>query len=778
MINLARKLFAMAKPAAPELIAIAMPAPPPPAPEPVPEVLPGPVRNIQGYVDEISLTHINGWLRDLDDAAARVAFDVVTEDGRAVAAGVGDIPYPPLAGDSFGDGCYGFALALPMGLTARERAGLAIRPQGGLALQRAQKFQGFVDQRSTNHVAGWVRNRFDPVDRLAVEVVLATDHGEVLIGEGIANRFYNGLALQNIGDAFYGYLVLFKEPLTEAERDRVIVRPVGAPEALPLSPRLDTRFDLVSYAAMDIVNNCNLRCPFCLFDYSDTKSTRFMSDETFDAALRLLPLVSDAGFWLSCLHEPSLHPKFIEFIERIPRQWRRKVMFTTNLAKRMPESYFAALADSGVYHINVSIESLDPPVYEKFRKGARFPIFRENWDKLIAAWRAHPNPPRLRYIMMAYQSNLRTLPELIKYLRAERCAWQIEIRYTFDLSHIPESFRRAEYLSDPDWTWLREQLAIYPIDEVILTEPWEAPRAIEAEIEAEIELEPEATAAPVAVPALPGAPPAPPPVKYPALPLNLHVKWDGRFAICDKWDHPDDQRQIAAADINELDHPYDFLIEVSNKPLPGLVQGYIDEVSTTGVIGWMRDAIHPEQRVSFNVAVSNASGTRIIASAQAGNFYQALKDFGWEDANYGFAVTFDSPITPEERDSLEIIPLNNAATPLRRAPRYQGYVDERSTHHIAGWLRDRFATETRVEYQIVLEGAGKERILATGIAQIFQPELAKSGVGDGHYGFHVTFDTPLTEAERDRVIVRPALGTQPLALSPRLGTSPEMAAAK
>jgi molybdenum cofactor biosynthesis enzyme MoaA len=713
-----------------------------------------PAPAIQGYVDEISLTHVIGWVRDLSDARRRVEVEAVTA-GRVVARGQGADPYPALAEDGFGDARYGFTLSLPAGLSPVERAGITIRA-GGVALARGAALQGYVDQRSVNHVAGWVRNRFDPAERVAYEVLL----GGQVIATGVADRFYMALAQQSLGDAFYGFLTLFPDALSEEERDMVSVRPLGA-EPLALSPRLDTRFELVSYAAMDIVNNCNLRCPFCLFDYSDTKSTRFMSDETFDAAIRLLPLVRDAGFWLSCLHEPSLHPKFQQFIERIPRQWRSKIMFTTNLAKRMPDSYFAALADSGVFHINVSIESMDPPIYEKFRKGARWPIFKENWDRMVRAWKAHENPPHLRYIMMAYKSNLREIPSLIKYLREERCAWQVEIRYTFDLDHIPESFRRSEYLESEDWAWLAEQLADYPIEEVILTAPWEAPKALEAALEPAPEV--------VLAAAEPEAPPEETEQEYPTLPLNLHVKWDGRFAICDKWDHPSEQRQIATANITTLEAPFDFLTEVSKAPLPGLVQGYIDELSTTGVVGWMRDAIHPALRVAFEVAVTNAEGTRVIARGRAGEHCQALADYGWADARYGFRVEFETPISTEERDTLEILP-ENATGALKRAPKYQGYVDARTTTHVAGWLRNRFAPEERLEHEVVLQNGPKERILAAGIADAYDPELARHGVGDARYGFSVRFEPALTPAERDAVIVRPALGTMALALSPRLVT--------
>ncbi|OYV32894.1 MAG: hypothetical protein B7Z81_12130, partial [Acidocella sp. 20-61-6] len=272
---------------------------------------------------------------------------------------------------------------------------------------------------------------------------------------------------------------MFDEPLSEEDRKAVIIRPIDGQSELPLSPYLVTAFEPLDHVAVDIVNNCNLRCPFCLFDYSDVKVTKTMSGDVFDAALKLIPYVRDGNFWLSCLHEPTLNPEFLSFIERIPLQWRRKVMFTTNLAKRMPAKYFEVLATSGISHINISLESINPAIFERMRKGARWAIFSENWNHLINAWRDASSPPRIRYIVMAYKSNLTEIPGLVKLLREEKLPWQVEVRHTYNAEHIPLDFRTSEFLSDADWDWLEKEFEEYPVDQVMLIPPpeWGQPRA-------------------------------------------------------------------------------------------------------------------------------------------------------------------------------------------------------------------------------------------------------------------------------------------------------------
>jgi len=195
--------------------------------------------------------------------------------------------------------------------------------------------------------------------------------------------------------------------------------------------------------------------------------TEFMTDETFDAFVRLIPYVRDGNFWLSCLHEATMHPKLMEFIGRVPPQYRRKIFFTTNLAKRMPESYFAFLAGSGLSHVNISIESMQPALYERMRKGARHPIFSENWEKLLRHFAAAPNPPKLRYNIMAYRSNLEEIPGLIRLLREQKQAWQVEVRHTFSQNHIPIDFQRSEFLTSTEWKALEDRLKEFPSEEVL-----------------------------------------------------------------------------------------------------------------------------------------------------------------------------------------------------------------------------------------------------------------------------------------------------------------------
>lgn len=326
---------------------------------------------------------------------------------------------------------------------------------------------GFVDQIGSHHVHGWVMDPDDPVKRLSVEAFLP-DTGECL-GTAIADQFHHGISGVGDNSRLYGFWFHLKRDISPSEQKQLQIRVPNRKE-VPLSPSPGSWQPLL-HVAMDIVDNCNLRCPFCLYDYRNVRKTNFMSQETLQAALRLMPYTKDGEFWFSCLHEPSLHPDLLSFLDLIPAPMRKKVFFTSNIARRMPEAYFQGLAKSGIDHINISLESLAPEIYEKMRKGARFPIFMENWNKLITAFNEINSSVAIRYVIMAYKSNFQELPALTRYLIDERRAAQVEIRYTYDVPFIDPAFRQGEFLTNEDWDWLQTNLPTVEPGQLLLDRP-------------------------------------------------------------------------------------------------------------------------------------------------------------------------------------------------------------------------------------------------------------------------------------------------------------------
>jgi hypothetical protein len=419
-------------------------------------------------------------VRDLDTPSHKVEVQVATPDISITA--IADRYSPLLQTIGVNDGRHAFYVEFSRILTDDERETVEVRAQGGVSnLEHAPalstsympwgvdptRFQGYLDERSTHHVAGWARNLDDATDKIALEIWL---DGQIL-ARIAADQFSKTLVEIGVGDGTHAFHHTFAPPITPHQRDRLEMRFEASAQKLQHAPELRSSYEPIAHLAMDIVNNCNLRCPFCVVDYAGTKSTKLMSDAVFQSALRLIPFVTDGNFWLSCLHEATLHPKLLEFIASVPREYRRKIYYTTNLAKRMPNSYFQALCEAGLHHINISLESLDPAIYEAMRAGARFPIFLENWNSLLAHHESGSAPPRLRYNIMCYRSNLRAIPNLVQTLLDDKRAWQVELRHTYDVFHIPDEFRVAEFLTTEEWAWLAAELAHHDPTRVVLLLP-------------------------------------------------------------------------------------------------------------------------------------------------------------------------------------------------------------------------------------------------------------------------------------------------------------------
>ena len=311
--------------------------------------------------------------------------------------------------------------------------------------------------------------------------------------------------------------------------------------------RLFRRPSVIEYIAADIVNNCNLRCPFCLVDYGQVKSTNLMSEETFRSLIRLAPAVPVAGFWLSCLHEPTLHPNLGEFIDIIPRAQRRKFWFTTNLTRPLPDALVSTLATSGLHHLNISCDTFDADLFAVLRKHGRLKMFRENLDRLVGQFQRTPGAPRIRYITMAYRSNLAEIPKLVRWMNEKGNALEIEIRYTFNTANIAEEFRKAEFLRPHEWVSLRDELRRLPHGNYVLSMP---PSNY-------------ATEDPY-VPAnwFDTVPPTPPPHSAFQRPLQLRARPDGRL-------HLSGAEDVFAVQVNDLDDPIAFFHGITEgRPAP------------------------------------------------------------------------------------------------------------------------------------------------------------------------------------------------------------------
>lgn len=329
---------------------------------------------------------------------------------------------------------------------------------------------GYIDTVEGLSLAGWVSDSQRSDRRLTVDAYF----GEKLVGSAVADQLRTDLVTAGIGDGRHGFHC-YVQPRGVGQHPfdiQLKVRETGT--LLEFKNRTSVRLDptvFLSFIAADIVNNCNLRCPFCLVDYSAVTSTELMSEETFLSLLRLIRSVPEAAFWLSCLHEPTLHPKLNHFIELIPRDCRNKVFFTTNLARPLSAEVFDGWAHSGLHHINISLDTMNPDLFAILRKFGRYRVFEANLNLLTSIFKTVPDAPKLRYITMAFKSNLEEIPHIVDYSNVHWLASENEIRFTYNVAHITDQFRKDQYLHREDWEHLTALLRPLPYPYVLVYPP-------------------------------------------------------------------------------------------------------------------------------------------------------------------------------------------------------------------------------------------------------------------------------------------------------------------
>ena len=100
---------------------------------------------------------------------------------------------------------------------------------------------------------------------------------------------------------------------------------------------------------VEITNNCNLDCSFCI---KNTRKSMFMSEDNFDVFLNKLKNTT-SYLYFHVMGEPLLHPLINEFID-IASNSNYFVNITTNgyLIKRI-------INNKNIRQINISLHSFD-----------------------------------------------------------------------------------------------------------------------------------------------------------------------------------------------------------------------------------------------------------------------------------------------------------------------------------------------------------------------------------------------------------------------------------
>lgn len=186
---------------------------------------------------------------------------------------------------------------------------------------------------------------------------------------------------------------------------------------------------------MDLINKCNLKCPFCS-NLSIEKKIFYkkpivgMSLETFEKVLEIGKISRSIN--MSCVSEITTYSNFIDLIECMPQDIQEMAGFSTNLSIPLSDETLDRISKTKLKHVNVSIESFDKQKYEFFRKKAKYDIFIDNLDRLYKSFEKNNwNGPKLHFTSMLFKQNLEELTDLISICKDKYNADFHEIRTSF-----------------------------------------------------------------------------------------------------------------------------------------------------------------------------------------------------------------------------------------------------------------------------------------------------------------------------------------------------------
>jgi len=165
---------------------------------------------------------------------------------------------------------------------------------------------------------------------------------------------------------------------------------------------------------------CNLRCPMCVKQATDSKIIDGdMSVETFSALEPVFPRLE--ALLLNGIGEALMHPHLLDFIHRARRLMPEQawIGFQSN-GLLLDERWARDLVASGLDRICLSVDGVSPDTFSKVREGEDLSDMERAFGYLAAARKREPSS-RLKvgaeFVLM--RENMEQLPDTVRWV-AER----------------------------------------------------------------------------------------------------------------------------------------------------------------------------------------------------------------------------------------------------------------------------------------------------------------------------------------------------------------------
>jgi radical SAM protein with 4Fe4S-binding SPASM domain len=180
---------------------------------------------------------------------------------------------------------------------------------------------------------------------------------------------------------------------------------------------------------VELTNACNLRCIYCDAQHPQVMRDRgFMDDRTLSTLLEQVRRMGVQTLRFIGAGEPTVHPRFVDFMARA-KDAAPIVSVTTN-GLLLNQTICTALTQF-VDVVEISVDSDNPSVYERTRKGAKFSTLLGNVERLASATRARRSSTLVHVRVMVRPSDEPRAQEISEYWRSRSDVVTIQRIYDY-----------------------------------------------------------------------------------------------------------------------------------------------------------------------------------------------------------------------------------------------------------------------------------------------------------------------------------------------------------
>ncbi|WP_066425012.1 GTP 3',8-cyclase MoaA [Anabaena sp. 4-3] len=158
----------------------------------------------------------------------------------------------------------------------------------------------------------------------------------------------------------------------------------------------------VDYLRISLIDRCNFRCQYCMPEGAELDyilKQQLLTDQELLTLIR--EVFIPVGFRRFRLTggEPLLRPRVVDLVSAIASlPQTQDLAMTTNGFLLAPLAQ--SLYDAGLRRINISLDSLDPDIFDKIIGSGGRSRWRQVWDGIQAAYRVGFDPLKLNVVVI------------------------------------------------------------------------------------------------------------------------------------------------------------------------------------------------------------------------------------------------------------------------------------------------------------------------------------------------------------------------------------------